>query len=58
MGFCLSQNQLKSLKNQKYKVVIDSSFKKGVMDYGETLVRGKSKKEIFFLLFMSPIYGK
>lgn len=51
-GFCLSQNQLKSLKNQKYKVVIDSSFKKGVMDYGETLVKGKSKKEIFFSCYL------
>ena len=51
-GFCLSQNQLKTLKNQKYKVVIDSSFKKGAMDYGETLVKGKSKKEIFFSCYL------
>ena len=47
-GFCLSQNQLKSIKNKKYKVVIDSSLKNGVMDYGETLIKGKSKKEILF----------
>ena len=45
-GFCLSQKQLKSIKKKRYKVVIDSSFKDGVMDYGETLLKGKSKKEI------------
>ncbi len=47
-GFCLSQNQLKKLNNKTYKVVIDSSFKDGVMDYGETLLKGTSKKEILF----------
>ena len=47
-GFCLSENQLKSIKNKKYKVVIDSSLKNGVMDYGESLIKGKSKKEILF----------
>ena len=47
-GFCMSQNQLKNIKKKKYKVVIDSSFKKGVMDYGEIVLKGKSKKEILF----------
>ncbi len=45
-GFCLSENQRKKLKKQKYYVHIDSKFKKGVMNYGEILIRGKSKKEI------------
>ena len=47
-GFCLTQNQFKKIRNKKYKVVIDSSFKNGAMDYGETFIRGRSKKEIFF----------
>ena len=47
-GFCMSQNQLRNIRNKKYKVVIDSSFKKGVMDYGEIVLQGKSKKEILF----------
>ena len=47
-GFCLSQNQLRNLKNENYKIEIDSSFKNGVMDYGETLLKGKLKKEILF----------
>ena len=51
-GFCLSQNQLKNIKNKKYRVVIDSSFKDGVMDYGETLLKGKLKKEIFFSCYI------
>ena len=28
--------------------MIDSSLKNGVMDYGESLIKGKSKKEILF----------
>jgi len=51
-GFCLSQKQLRNIKNEKYKVVIDSSFKNGVMDYGETLIKGKSKKEILFTSYI------
>lgn len=51
-GFCLSQNQLKNIKNKKYKVVIDSSFKNGVMDYGELIIKGKSKKEILFSCYI------
>lgn len=51
-GFCMSQNQLKSIKNSKYKVVIDSSLKNGVMDYGETILEGKSKKEILFSTYV------
>lgn len=51
-GFCLSQKQLKSIKNKKYKVIIDSSFKKGVMDYGELILKGKSKKEILFSCYI------
>jgi len=47
-GFCLSQKDLSSIKNKRYKVVIDSSFKDGVLDYGEILLSGKSKKEILF----------
>ena len=51
-GFCLSHNQLKNIKNKKYKVVIDSSFKNGVMDYGETLIKGRLKKEILFSAYI------
>lgn len=51
-GFCMSQNQLRKLKKNKYKVIIDSSFKNGVMDYGELKFKGKSKKEILFTSYI------
>lgn len=51
-GFCMSQNQLRKLKKNKYKVIIDSSFKNGVMDYGEVKFKGKSKKEILFTSYI------
>ena len=36
-------------ENNKYKVLIESSFlKNGSMDYGESLLKGRTKKEIFF----------
>lgn len=51
-GFCISYNEFKKLKNGKYKVYIDSYFKKGKMSYGEFYLKGKSKKEIFFSTYI------
>ena len=51
-GFCLTHNSLSKIKKKykksdKFKVVIDSNFKKkGKMYYGEILIPGISKKEI------------
>lgn len=47
-GICLSFNQYKKLKNQKYKIQINTKFKKGYLRYGEFFKKGKSKKEILF----------
>tara|TARA_B100001057_G_C22867301_1_gene957124 strand:- start:4591 stop:5880 length:1290 start_codon:yes stop_codon:yes gene_type:complete len=47
-GFCLSHNEYKKMKNSKYRVFIDSKFKKGSMNYGELFVKGKTNKEVFF----------
>ena len=49
-GFCMSYNQFKNLnKSSKYKVFIDSSFNEnGNLTYGELLIKGEVKKEIFF----------
>ena len=46
-GFCISYNAKKKLRNGKYKVLIDSQLKKGNLNYGEILIPGKSRKEIF-----------
>tara|TARA_B100000579_G_C22825152_1_gene852674 strand:+ start:60 stop:1358 length:1299 start_codon:yes stop_codon:yes gene_type:complete len=51
-GFCLSFNQYKKLKNQKYNVKIDSEFKKGKLSVGECLIKGKSKKEILITSYL------
>ena len=51
-GFCLSYNQFKKLKNEKYDVIIDTSLKKGKLSIGECLIRGKSKKEILISTYL------
>lgn len=47
-GFCMSENAKKKLPNGKYKVVINSSFKKGTLDISHAVIKGMQKKEIFF----------
>ena len=38
-GFCLSHSQRMRLKNENYKVLIDSSLKKGNVEWGEYLLK-------------------
>jgi len=45
-GFCLSKNELDNLPKGKYKVFIDSSFKKGTLELSHAVLKGNSKKEI------------
>jgi len=47
-GFCLSENQKQKMPDGDYKVVIDSSLKKGNLDMSHAILKGKHKKEIFF----------
>tara|TARA_Y200000002_G_scaffold380994_1_gene393812 strand:+ start:220 stop:1467 length:1248 start_codon:yes stop_codon:yes gene_type:complete len=54
-GFCVSKKQLKNFfkdSNERFFICIDSSFKKGKMDYGEVLLRGRSKREIIFSTYI------
>ena len=52
-GFCLKHNLRKKLKKGKYHVFINSNFKKnGKLTYGEILIPGKSKKEIFLSTYI------
>jgi aminopeptidase-like protein len=46
-GFCLSRNQREQLKPGRYRAVIDSDLKPGVLNYGELLIPGETKEEIF-----------
>ena len=51
-GFCIRHNDLKKFKNDKYKVLIDSNFKKGHLELSHAVVKGRSKKEIFFSSYL------
>ena len=57
-GFCISYNEYKILdkrysSNDKFKVVINSTLnKKGNLNYGEIILKGKSKKEILISTYI------
>jgi aminopeptidase-like protein len=57
-GFCVSDEkkklfQKKYSKKDKFKVVIDSNLNKfGFLNYGELLIKGKSKKEILISTYI------
>lgn len=46
-GFCLSHNERQSLKPGTYRVVIDSTLAPGSLTYGEIVLPGESKEEVF-----------
>ena len=47
-GFCMSENQLRTLPDGKYHAYIDSDLAPGSLTYGELLIPGSSSEEIFF----------
>jgi aminopeptidase-like protein len=51
-GFCISHNQRLQLKIGKYHVVIKSTLKPGVMNYGELIIRGKTNDEILLSTYI------
>ena len=51
-GFGIKYKDYKKLKKGKYKVYINSSFKKGNLIIGEKLIKGKSRKEILFSTYL------
>tara|TARA_Y100001970_G_C14243249_1_gene866240 strand:+ start:963 stop:2276 length:1314 start_codon:yes stop_codon:yes gene_type:complete len=51
-GFCISHNDKKKLINGKYKIKIDAKHFDGKLSYGEILIKGKSKKEIFLSTYI------
>ena len=44
-GFCLSHRQLKSMTDEEYDVVIDSSLEDGHLTYGEYFIQGEEDNE-------------
>jgi len=51
-GFCIAHAERKKLKEGDYRVVIDSALTKGSLTYGEIILPGKSKKEIFISTYL------
>lgn len=51
-GFCMSENQKSSLKEDTYHMVIKSSFTEGSLTYGEIIIPGKTDKEIFLSTYI------
>ena len=45
-GFCLSHNQLSTLPEGEYEVVIESTLQDGYLTYGEYFLEGQSQDEI------------
>ena len=48
----MSYNEYKKLKKGNYEVFIDSSFKKGYLNIGEIILKGKSKEEVFLSTYI------
>ena len=51
-GFCLTENQRKSLKPGNYKVKIESTLTQGVLNYGELILPGETKQEILLSTYV------
>ncbi len=51
-GFCLKHNQRTRLENGNYRVFIDSDLQQGHLTYGELLIPGATKKEIFLSTYV------
>ena len=51
-GFCLSKKDFSNLPEGRYKVLINSNFKKGNLELSHALIKGKSRKEILFCSYV------
>jgi aminopeptidase-like protein len=45
-GFCVSHNQYRSLKDDRYEIHIDSSLEHGNLTYAECFIPGRLKEEV------------
>jgi|MDSY01.1.fsa_nt_gb aminopeptidase-like protein len=51
-GFCLTHHQRKGLSKGQYKVIVDTKLFDGSLTYGELIIKGKSKKEVFLSTYI------
>src|SRR3989344_5513043 len=51
-GFCMSHRQRTKLREGTYHVFVDSELKHGSLTYGEYIIPGKTKKEVFLSTYI------
>ncbi len=51
-GFCLTHRQRQSLREGQYRVVIDSDLRPGFLTYGELLIPGTTREEVFISTYI------
>lgn len=51
-GFCMAHAEREKLTEGEYTVVIDSELKNGSLTYGELIIKGDSKKEVFISTYV------
>lgn len=51
-GFCLSHRKREQLQGKQYRVVVDSTLKPGVLNYGELLLPGKTNEEVLLSTYI------
>lgn len=51
-GFCIADNQRRSLKPGKYQVKIDSELTQGSLTYGECILPGETEQEILLSTYV------
>jgi aminopeptidase-like protein len=51
-GFCLTHKQRQTMKPGRYRVVIDSELKPGVLNYAELILPGQSEQEVLLSTYI------
>lgn len=51
-GFCMSEHQKNSLPDGRYHMYIDSELINGSLTYGEIILPGESREEVFFSTYI------
>lgn len=51
-GFCMSENQKQTIKDEQYHVVIKSTLAPGSLTYGDLVIPGETEDEILFSTYL------
>lgn len=51
-GFCISHNELETLQDGTYTVVIDTQLFNGELNYGELVIPGQNQEEVFLSTYI------